>query len=66
MPGVQSGPFVNYSATGKKYDLPGTTILKFRNGKLVEPWSRMERLKNLVQLGSLQLSEATWSEDAVR
>jgi hypothetical protein len=55
MSGVQSGSFMNFSPTGKRYDLPGITILKFRDGKVVERWSCTDRLKQLVQLGVLQL-----------
>ncbi len=55
MSGVQSGNFMNFSPTGKRYDLPGITILRFRDGKVVERWSCTDRLKQLVQLGLLQL-----------
>jgi ketosteroid isomerase-like protein len=55
MSGVQSGSFMNFSPTGKRYDLPGITILKFRDGKVVQRWSCADRLKQLVQLGVLQL-----------
>jgi len=56
MSGVQSGNLMNFSPTGKRYDLPGITILKFRDGKVVERWSCTDRLKQLVQLGILQLA----------
>jgi ketosteroid isomerase-like protein len=55
MSGVQSGNFMNFSRTGKRYDLPGITILRFRDGKVIERWSCTDRLKQLVQLGLLQL-----------
>ena len=55
MSGVQSGSFMNFNPTGKRYDLPGMTILTFRDGKVVERWSCTDRLKQLVQLGVLQL-----------
>ena len=41
---------MSFPPTGKRYDLPGITILKFRDGKVVERWSCADRLKQLVQL----------------
>jgi hypothetical protein len=55
MSGVQSGTFINFAATGNRYDLPGITILEFRNGKVVVRWSCTDRLKQLVQLGLIRL-----------
>jgi predicted ester cyclase len=55
MSGEQSGNFMNFPPTGKRYDLPGITILKFRDGKVVERWSCTDRLKQLIELGILQL-----------
>jgi hypothetical protein len=55
MSGAQSGTFINFAATGKRYDLPGITILEFRNGKVVVRWSCTDRLKQLVQLGLIRL-----------
>jgi hypothetical protein len=55
MSGVQSGNFMNFAPTEKRYDLPGITILNFRNGKVIERWSCADRLKQLVQLGVVQL-----------
>jgi hypothetical protein len=55
MSGVQSGNFINFAPTGKRYDLPGITILQFWNGKVVVRWSCTDRLKQLVQLGVIRL-----------
>ena len=56
MSGVQSGRLMNFPPTGKRYDLPGITILKFRDGKVFERWSCTDRLKQLLELGVLQLA----------
>jgi hypothetical protein len=55
MSGVQSGNFMNFSPTGKRYNLPGITILRFLDGKVVERWSCTDRLMQLVQLGLVEL-----------
>jgi len=55
MSGVQSGSFMNFAPTGKRYDLPGITILKFHDGKVIERWSCTDRLKQLMQLGVFQV-----------
>jgi predicted ester cyclase len=55
MSGVQSGNFMSFSPTDKRYDLPRITILKFRDDKVVERWSCTDRLKQSVQLGLLQV-----------
>ena len=55
MSGVQSRSFMNFSPTGKNTICRESRILKFRDGKVVERWSCADRLKQLVQLGVLQL-----------
>jgi hypothetical protein len=56
MSGVQTGSLMNFPPTGKRYDLPGITILKFRDRKVIERWSCTDRLKQLLELGVLQLA----------
>lgn len=53
MSGVQSGTFMNVPASGRDYVLPGITILKFRDGTVVERWSNADMLGLLVQIGAV-------------
>jgi predicted ester cyclase len=53
MSGTHSGTFLNVPATGRSYVLPGITILKFANGRVVERWSNADLLGLMVQLGAV-------------
>lgn len=51
--GQHQGPFQGLPASGKRFELPGITILKFAGGKCVERWSQADFLSLLQQLGAL-------------
>jgi predicted ester cyclase len=51
--GVHGGPFLNLEPTGRKFSLPGITILRFRGGRCVERWSQADFLGLLAQLGAI-------------
>ena len=39
--------------TGRRVDVDGMTILRFRDGKIVERWQAMDMLGLLTQLGAV-------------
>ena len=51
--GVHAGPFLNLEPTGRKFSLPGITILRFHGGRCVERWSQADFLSLLTQLGAV-------------
>ena len=51
--GTHGGPFQNLPATGRNFDLPGITILRFADGRCVERWSQADFLGLMMQLGAL-------------
>lgn len=48
-----TGPFMGVPATGRSVQLPGQTLLRFREGRVVERWSTADFLGLLVQLGAI-------------
>lgn len=48
--GVQSGPFMGLSPTGKKINFWGVLILRFRAGRIVEFWSLVDTAGILTQM----------------
>ena len=53
MSGVHKGPFMGVPATGKPYQLPGITIMRFDGGTVLERWSSADMLSVLVQIGAV-------------
>ena len=51
--GTQSGPFQGLPPSGRAFELPGITILRFAGGLCVERWSQADFLGLLVQLGAI-------------
>lgn len=49
--GHMTGPFASLPATGKPVDLTGSTIYRFRDGKVVEEWTVYNMLEILRQMG---------------
>lgn len=50
--GKHTGPFQGMPATGRSFELPGITILRFEGGKCVERWSQANFFSLLQQLGA--------------
>ena len=50
--GTHRGPFLGVSASGKRIDVEGVTILKFADGKCVERWSQTDVMGIMRQIGS--------------
>jgi steroid delta-isomerase-like uncharacterized protein len=50
--GTQSGDFLGIQATGKKLTLPGISIVRMKDGKIVEGWDGYDALGMLRQLGA--------------
>ncbi len=48
------GELMGIPATGRPVELPGITILRFREGRCVERWSQAEFLGLLQQLGAVR------------
>jgi predicted ester cyclase len=49
--GAHRGEFQGIAATGAQVNMPGITILEFRNGKCVQRWSYTDGVGLLTQLG---------------
>jgi steroid delta-isomerase-like uncharacterized protein len=49
--GTHKGQFLGRSATGKKAQTQGITVLTFRNGKVSEDWTQWDALGLLQELG---------------
>lgn len=49
--GTQRGQFLGVPATNRKASVSGTSIFRFKNGKIVEQWSDWNLLTLLEQLG---------------
>ena len=47
------GPFQGIPATGAQVDVPGITILEFRDGRCIRRWSYTDSVGLLQQLGAL-------------
>ena len=50
--GTHRGPFLGVSASGKRIDVEGVTILKFADGKCIERWSQTDVMGIMRQIGS--------------
>jgi steroid delta-isomerase-like uncharacterized protein len=50
--GVHTGTFQGMPPTGRKFSVPGITILRFVEGQCVERWSQTDFLSLLQQLGA--------------
>lgn len=53
MSGIHSGEFMHVPASSARYALPGITILRFENGRVVERWSSADMLGLLIQIGAI-------------
>ena len=53
MTGEHRGDFLGVPATGRPYQLPGITIMRFRGEQVVERWSSADFLGLLVQIGAV-------------
>ena len=51
--GTQDGDLMGIAPTGKQVTVPGITISKLKNGKVVEEWSNWDTLGMLQQLGAM-------------
>lgn len=49
--GTHNGEFNGIAATGAQITIPGITIFRIANGKLVEGWNIPDRLGLMIQLG---------------
>jgi len=50
--GHHGGPFQGIAATGAQINLPGITILDFRNGRCIRRWSYTDSVRLQQQLGA--------------
>lgn len=55
--GTQKGEMAGIPPTGKRVQMPGTSIDRFSGGKLVETWDSYDALGTMVQLGVIPLPE---------
>jgi predicted ester cyclase len=53
MTGVQGGDFMGVPASGKPYALEGITMMRLRDGRVVERWSTADFLGMMIQLGAI-------------
>jgi steroid delta-isomerase-like uncharacterized protein len=51
--GTQTGEFMEMPPSGKKVDVPGVQIDRFKGGKIVEEWTLFDQLGMLQQLGAV-------------
>ena len=51
--GTHTGDFGVIPATGKQFEVPLISILRFSNGKIVERWNVTDEISMLQQLGIL-------------
>jgi steroid delta-isomerase-like uncharacterized protein len=51
--GTNSGSVGGMPATGKKINVDGVDIVRFKNGKAVEHWGYMDEMKMMTQLGMM-------------
>jgi steroid delta-isomerase-like uncharacterized protein len=49
--GTHRGDFLGKPGTGKSVTTSGITVMKFKNGKIVEDWTQWDTLKLLQDLG---------------
>ena len=51
--GEHQGPFLGVPATGRPFRLEAQTIMRFRDGRVVERWTTGDLLGLMVQLGAV-------------
>jgi steroid delta-isomerase-like uncharacterized protein len=51
--GAHVGPFQGLAPSGRTFEMPGITILRFAGGLCVERWSQADFLGLMTQLGAL-------------
>ena len=51
--GTNTGSVMGMPATGKKINVDGVDIVRFKNGKAIEHWGYMEEMKMMMQLGMM-------------
>ena len=51
--GEHRGDFLGVPATGRRYELPGITMMRFRGDQVVERWTAADFLGLMVQLGAV-------------
>jgi steroid delta-isomerase-like uncharacterized protein len=51
MSGTHTGPMRGIPPTGKRFSMPGMSIMRVRDGKIVEGWHNYDMLGLLQQLG---------------
>lgn len=49
--GTHTGPYAGHAATGRRVSVPGISIDRIENGKVVETWLAWDELNLLRQLG---------------
>jgi len=54
--GTHDGEFRGQQATGRRVEVPGTTIFRFEDDRVAEGWTVFERLGLLEQIGALDES----------
>lgn len=54
--GTQNGSFMGVAPTGKRVEIRGMQISKFKDGKMVERWGSSDELGILQQLGVVAVS----------
>ncbi len=62
--GTHTGPLANIPATGKKTNVTGVVISKFKDGKVVETWSLWDQLTLMQQLGVVPMPETAAKQPA--
>lgn len=53
--GTNQGSFMGAPATGKSYKVPGISIFRIENGKIMEHWGVFDQLGVLQQLGMIPM-----------
>lgn len=48
---VNTGPYLNFPATGRKIKIGGITITRVRDGKMIEQWEARDALSLVTQMG---------------
>lgn len=54
--GTHDGEFRGHEPTGNEVEFPGTTILRFENGRVAEGWTIFDTLGLLQQIGAIDSS----------
>jgi len=51
--GTNSGSFMGMPATGKKMNIDGIDIIRFKDGKATDHWGYVDQMKMMTQLGMM-------------